>query len=142
MLDELSDRIGTYLASRSVGIVSATGGVEEWAQPVRYRLVTPPGHASLMIACLLPRWSELVFRLEQDARVLLTVPDPGDAALRWLQCRGMATLLPPSDWSACLPSVFSCARLADLYVEGRITPKRIDLVDEARGWGMRETLEF
>jgi len=47
--------------------------------------------------------------------------------LRWLQYHGTAHITDSTD---------------DRYATIHIVPQRIDLVDENRGWGMRETLDI
>jgi hypothetical protein len=63
--------------------------------------------------------------------------------LRWLQYRGSAQPIAAPEWSSLLPEGMSNARAAEeRYVAVRIKPARIDLIDETRGWGARETLDL
>jgi hypothetical protein len=47
--------------------------------------------------------------------------------MRWLQYRGIARIGDSTD---------------ERYVTIHITPQHIDLIDESRGWGARETYEI
>lgn len=144
MLDELRDRIIAYLGEHQVCVLSTTGPEGPRAMPVRYR------NLGLEIECLLPRWTDVAYDLQQDPRVMLIVQDisacgeqsrttPG---LRWLQCVGTAQPVERPDWTALLPTGTSLASPGDLYLVVRVTPRRIDLMDESRGWGGRETLDL
>jgi LuxR family maltose regulon positive regulatory protein len=122
-----------------------------WAMPVRYRLLpAAPGHHGLDIACLVPRWADVAYFIEQDPRVLFVVHDPPPSplaggttggCLRWLQIAGAAEPIAAPDWTALLPGWASTAPSEALYSALRVTPTRLDLFDEGRGWGARETVE-
>jgi len=60
--------------------------------------------------------------------------------LGWLQ--GIARPVPAPDWAGLLPTWTSATPPDALYLVVRVTPQRIDLFDEGRGWGARETLEL
>jgi hypothetical protein len=142
VFNELRDRITAYLANHRVCVVSTSGTLGAWAMPALYRVVAN----ALEVECLLPRWADVTFHLEQDPQVLLII---GDACaqekrngLRWLQYRGTARPSVAPEWSSLLPEGRSTARPEERYVAMRIKPARIDLIDETRGWGARETLEL
>mgnify|MGYP000489325127 CR=1 FL=1 len=60
MLDELRDHMAAYLAHHRVCILS-TGDVRGvWAMPVQYR------SRGLEAECLVPRWTDVAYRLEQE----------------------------------------------------------------------------
>jgi hypothetical protein len=111
--------------------------------PVRYRNV------GLEVDCLLPRWADVAYYIEQDPHVLLVILDspptgggePG-GGLRWLQYRGTAQPISSPDWDRLLPEGTPRVRPEERYVAIRITPERIDLIDESYGWGARETLDL
>ncbi len=122
MLDELRDRITYYLTQNQVCIVSTSGTLGAWAIPARYE------SRGLEIDCLLPAWSDPIYHLEQDPHALVIVLDTQSGPCHWLQYRGIARLDP--------------CPAGDRYVAVHVTPERLDLIDERRGWGARETLEL
>ncbi len=135
MLDKLRDRMAAYLSQHRVCVISAAGPDGARAIPARYR------NAGLEVDCLLPRWADVAYYLEQDGRVALVVQDTGAQGLRWLRCLGAAHLVEQPDWDALLPKGAHTPAPDELYLVVRVTPRRIDLLDESRGWGARETLE-
>jgi hypothetical protein len=105
--------------------------------PVHYRSL------GLEIDCLLPRWADVTYHLEQEPTVMLIIQDVGTPALRWLQCWGTARPAERPDWQGLLPKDSSATvSPGDLYLVVRMKPERIDLVDEGQGWGVRETLNL
>ena len=48
----------------------------------------------------------------------------------------------PPDMTTLLPRWISTTQPEALYLVVRVTPGRIDLVDEELGWGTQETLEW
>ena len=137
MLDELRERMTAYLAEHQVCILSTTGAEGAWAMPVRYR------NHGLEVDCLLPRWSDAAYHLEQDPRVMLVFLDAATNSLRWLQVLGTARPVENPDWTGLLPEGSPTAIPPDdLYLVVRVTPWRIDLLDESLGWGVRETLDL
>ncbi|OGO40655.1 MAG: hypothetical protein A2Z04_04985 [Chloroflexi bacterium RBG_16_57_9] len=135
MLDKLRDQISAYLAHHDVCILSTAGTEGAWAMPVRYR------SRGLEVECLVPRWADVAYYLEQDPRVLLVIQACGNDSLRWLQYRGRARPVSAPNWVEWSPGRVSPALADDLYLVVHVTPERIDLFDESRGWGARETLE-
>jgi hypothetical protein len=93
-----------------------------WAVIAQYQ------NRGLELDCLLPRWSDAVYHLEQDLHTLVIILDAQSSHSRWLQYRGIASVDP--------------ALANDRYFAIHITPERIDLIDETRGWGARETLDL
>lgn len=116
----LRERAMATLSQNRVCVVATHGPDGAWAVPVEYQ------SRGLELDCRLPRWSDSVYHIQQDPRVMAIVIDLLSVPLRWLQCRGLARLTEPSD---------------DRYVTIRIAPEHIDLIDEDRGWGARETLD-
>lgn len=95
----------------------------------------------------------MTYHLEQNPQVLLVIHDypptnsspqagGSEGGLRWLQYLGTAQPLDSPDWSELLPAATATPLLDDLYIVIRVTPERIDLIDESRGWGARETLDL
>ncbi len=136
MLDKLRDRMTAYLSEHRVCVLSTAGPEGARAMPVYYR------SAGLEIDCLLPRWADVAYHLEQDPRVALVVQDDSVPPLRWLRCLGTAQPVAQPDWDALLPEGTHTPTPDELYLVVRVTPRRIDLLDESRGWGARETLEM
>jgi hypothetical protein len=103
--------------------------------PVRYR------NHGLEVDCLVPRWTDVAYHLEQDPHVLLIVQGCHASSLRWLQVQGTAQPVAAPDWAELLPGRTSTAPPDELYRVIRVTSERVDLFDESKGWGARETLE-
>lgn len=121
MDDEVRDHIIRVLARNRVCVLSASGSFAAWAVAAQY------GHVSLGLECQVPRWSEVVYHLEQDPHATVIVVDAEADPLCWLHYRGVAR---------------TGLGVDDRYVAIHIEPERIDLIDEGQGWGARETLEL
>ncbi len=135
MLDELRDRIARYLLSNRICIITTSNSADALAMPAWYRLVTGSTHQqTLQVDCLLPKWTLLNYHIAKNPRVTLIFPDLSADRLRWLQYQGTAQAMAGTEWN---DSVW----LDDGYLIIRVTPMRIDLIDESRGWGVRETWE-
>lgn len=141
--DEQKSGMAAFLAHQRTGVISAIAGQGMWAMPVWYRLAPgPSGSRSLAVDCLVPRWADIAHLLTQDARVVLIVQASSGAGLRWVQMRGTAREIEAPDWARILPRWVSTAQPDALFLVVRVTPIRIDLVDEDLGWGVQETLEW
>jgi len=136
MLDQLRAQMAAFLAAHDVCILSTSGAGGAWAMPVRYR------SRGLQVDCLIPRWADVAYFAERDPNVLLLIEDAEAPATRWLQIEGAASAAPDPDWAQWLPSWPSPALPAELYLLLRVMPRRIELFDEACGWGARETVEL
>lgn len=55
---------------------------------------------------------------------------------------GTARPVEAPDWAGLLPRWVSTVQPDALYLVVRVTPSRIDLVDEDLGWGVQETVEW
>jgi hypothetical protein len=121
MLDELRDRVIAYLAQNCVCVICTSGSCGAWAITTHYT------NDGLELTCQVPRWADVLFHLEHDPHALVIVLGNPHDPLCWLEYRGLAHLLDASD---------------DRYVTVYLTPIRIDLLDEQRGWGVRETLDL
>ncbi len=119
MLEELRNRIISYLSQNRVCVIATSGSLGAWAVSAQY------DNAGLELNCRLPRWSDALFHIEQEPRVMAIIQDADP--LRWMQYGGVAVIADSSD---------------ERYVNVHIVPKRIDLIDESRGWGARETLDL
>jgi nitroimidazol reductase NimA-like FMN-containing flavoprotein (pyridoxamine 5'-phosphate oxidase superfamily) len=141
--DEQRERIASFLAHQRTGVISTTGSPGVWAMPVWYRpLPGPPGGRDLEVDCLVPRWADVAHPLTQNSRVVLIVQASSGAGLRWLQIQGTARPVEAPEWSRLLPRWVSAVQPDALYLVVRVTPSRIDLIDEDLGWGVQETLEW
>jgi len=119
VLDELRNRVISYLSQNRVCVIATSGSPGAWAVSAQY------DNAGLELNCRLPRWSDTLFHIEQEPRVIAIIQDANPR--RWLQYLGTARILDPTD---------------DRYTTIHIMPERIDLIDEDRGWGARETLDI
>ncbi len=129
-LDQLIDQFAQQLAGSDVGVLYVAGASPH---PVRYR------SRRLAVESLLPRWSDLAYAVEAQPMVSLIIPDTGDA-LCWLQYQGRARVVETADWDELLRD--DRLQLPAGYIRVAIQPQRLDLFDERRGWGARETLEL
>ncbi len=139
MLDELRDRIIDYLARNRLCVVTSLtsdGTAGEWAIPARYC------REGLELDLLIPSWADVVYYIEQKPQVLLIVQDAESGGIRWLQYRGVAKAVAPTDSLMLFSKTIPEKQLSGQFVMLHVTPERIDLVDDNRGWGVRETLEL
>ncbi len=137
MLDQLRDQIATYLANHHVCVICTVGAQGASAMPARYR------NHRLEVDCLIPRWAEVAYHLQENARTVLVIVDEASDGARWLEVLGCARVLASPAWNGLLPdSVRRSVPLGDLYLVVRVTPQRIDMFDESKGWGARETVEL
>lgn len=127
--DQFVDQFAQHLARFDVGVLYVPGAS---LLPVRYR------SQRLAVECLIPRWSDLAYALEEQPVATLITP-AGDP-VSWLQYQGLARLSDTPDWDELLQD--SRLPLPVGYLRIAIQPKRLDLFDERRGWGFRETLEL
>lgn len=140
---EHSDRFAAFLAHQRICVLSTVASQGVWTLPVWYRPHAPAsGGTSLEVDCLVPRWTDVAHHLVQDARVVLIVQASSGAGLRWLQIQGTARPIEAPRWDGLLPRWARTLQPDALYLVVRITPSRIDLVDEEFGWGVQETLEW
>jgi hypothetical protein len=121
VLEVLRDQVISFLSQNSVCIIATSGSFGAWAVPAPYE------NKGLELICRLPRWSDAFYHIEQEPRVMAIVMDSRATTLRWMQYHGVARITDATD---------------DRYVTILITPQHIDLIDESRGWGARETLDL
>lgn len=121
MLDELRDRLITYLSRNRVCVITTNGSGGAWAVAAQYH------NDGLLLNCRVPRWCDAVYHLELDPRTVVIVVDEHPAQLRWLEYRGTAHIVDTPD---------------QRHVAVSITPERVDLIDERHGWGARESLDL
>jgi hypothetical protein len=152
-LDVLRRQIAAFLSAHTTCVLSATEPSGVQSVVVSYR------HEGIVVECLLPRWSDMAFYLEQDPCVVLVVQDVtilgetldpvqdgrdrATPVLRWLQIRGTARRVEQPNWTSLLLEGAPASTLPqELYLVVRVVPQRIDLLDESWGWGVRETLDL
>jgi hypothetical protein len=141
--DELRNRIAAFLAHERTCILSTKASQGVWAMPVRYSsLSRTSGSPGLEVDCLVPRWSDVAHHLTQEPRVVLIVQASSGAGLCWLQIQGMVQPVEAPEWSRLLPRYASIMQPDALYLVVRVTPSRMDLVNEDLGWGVQDTLEW
>ena len=104
-----------------------------YALPVRFRV------RGAFVECQIPTWSGVGDLPGEAALVIIEEAAP---ALRWLFIRGPATVVAEPDWAELHPPDSGRIALDELYQLLRITPKRMELIDEQRGWGCRETADL
>lgn len=136
MLNELRGRAITLLTAHQTCVLTTSGAGGAWAMPVRCR------SQGLAVECLLPRWADAAYFVEQDPNVLLLIQDAEAPATRWLRIEGVARAVPDPDWARWLPAWSSPLSPTELYLLLRVTPHRIELFDEAAGWGAREGVDI
>ncbi len=135
MVDQLRDRMTGYLATHTVGVLSAgrRNGVE--ASVVRYH------NHGLQVECLVPRWAGAAYYLQKQSRMVLIIPTENESTC-WMQYVGVAGVAAEGSWTHFAEALTSPYTLQDRYLLVEITPRRIDLIDQRHGWGARETLEL
>lgn len=137
------NRFTAFLAHQRTCIISTTASHGVWAIPVWYRSVLRNSrNPTLEINCLVPRWSDVAHHLTQVPKVVLIIQTTSGAGLCWLQVQGMAREVEIPDWTRLLPRWASKVQPDSLYQVVRVTPGRIDLIDDELGWGIQETLEW
>jgi hypothetical protein len=120
----------------TLGTRHAVLGVAGYALPVRFRV------RGSIVECGVPTWSGVSDLLEKKEEVTLVVVKNLDTKLRWLFLRGDGSVIKNRDWEGLVPSKHCLVDPGDLYQLLRIEPKRIELFNEQRGWGYRETADF
>ena len=135
MLDQLRERMAAYLAAHSIAVFYAGRQSGTGATVVRYR------NDVLRVECLLPRWADAAYYLQETPRALLIVPTTDEHAC-WLQYTGDARIVAAPDWSTFAKHDSSPHSLHARYLIVELTPRRLDLFDQRHSWGARETLEL
>lgn len=111
-------------------------GIDGYALPVRFRV------CGQIVECSVPTWSEVGELLEKIEEVTLVAIKKSGSELRWVFLRGAAVIVKNQDWECLVPPERSLVDPEDLYQLLRINPSRIELFDEQRGWGYRETADY
>lgn len=121
VLGGLRDRLIDFLSDHQMCVIATRGAHDAWAIPVSYE------NEGLELKCRLPGWSDVLYYIEQEPKIMAIIMQSESSALRWLQYRGAARI---------------SRRLDDRYVLVHIVPEHLDLIDETQGWGVRETLDL
>ena len=121
-MDELRERIAAYLAQNQMCVISTNGCHGAWSVAAQYQ------HHGLELDCRVPHWSDALFHLEQDPSVQVIILDAQSSPSHWLHYRGTARV--------------DSSSTDERYATVHVTPERVDLMDESRGWGARDTLEL
>lgn len=111
-------------------------GVAGYALPVRFRV------RGSIVECSVPTWSGIIDLLEKTEVVTLVAVQNSGTTLNWLYLRGVGSVIENQDWEGLIPSERSLVDAGDLYQLLRLEPERMELFDEQRGWGYRETADF
>lgn len=122
------------LSQSGVGVVVLSAA--RYALPVRFRV------QGAVLECRVPTWSGLGDQVANSGEVTLVAVVDTEPDLAWIFIRGTAAVVPEPDWTGMLPRVGSRMDPNDLYQLIRITPRRIERVDESQGWGCRETVDL
>lgn len=136
MLDHLCVRIKEFLTEGHLGVLSAASPKGVLSLPVRYRV------SGLELDCLVPRWSDLAFLIEEDPDVTLLLVASTPDGLNWLHYRGRATLIDPIPWTGLETGHPKGIRPDELFHFVHLRPTRIELVSGPPGRCGRETLDF
>ncbi len=111
-------------------------GLADYALPVRFRV------RGTIVECQVPTWSGVSDLIEKKKEVTLVAVQFFETNLCWLFLRGEGSIIKNPDWEGFVPLQSSWVEPDDLYLLLRIVPKRIEIFDEQRGWGFRETTDF
>lgn len=111
-------------------------GIDEYALPVRFRVCRQ------IVECSVPIWSEVEELLEKVEEVTLVAIKKSESDLSWVFIRGAGVIVKNRDWEGLVPPERSLVEPGDLYQLLRINPSRIEMFDEQRGWGYRETADY
>jgi len=140
---EQSHRFATLLACNRICTIATSTSLGTGVIPARYR-ARPEGSrgSRLRLDCLVPRWSDMAYYLEQSPDVILIIQLSRGIGLSWLQVQGSSKNIHNPDWSRLLPDWARTSQPDFHYLVVRVNPCRIDLIDEDLGWGVQETLEW
>jgi hypothetical protein len=120
----------------TLGTRYAVLGVAGYALPVRFRI------CGSIVECGVPMWSGISDLLEKTKEVTMVAVKNSEPNLCWLFIRGLGSVIKNQDWEGLIPQERNLIEPGDLYQLLRIEPRRMELFDEQRGWGFRETADF
>lgn len=126
----------TLQTLETMGIKSAVLVIDGYALPVHFRICRSN------VECSVPSWCGISDLPEKIEEVLLVFLKNSNTDLSWIFLRGAGKIVKTQDWDGLLPSEHSLVCPEDLYHILHIEPTRMELFDETRGWGFRETTDF
>ncbi len=133
-IDQLHDVLAVWLRGAHTGVLSVPGVPDVAPLPVHYQ------SRQLAVTCLVPRWSDLAEALHHQPTALLIIPAAPDPEC-WLQYQGWSRLVSATAWVRIWPGGLTLQQANERFLVVALTPQRLDLFDERRGWGARETLD-
>ena len=128
MIDKLRQEITEFLQQHQVGHLALSAPDGPWASVVRFM------SAGLTLYLIEPRASDLVFYVENDPHIVLTIDEPGadpeDRPQKSIQLFGSARILAPHELPPGLAEIQAAWRLKNqqspgVYVMIELKPKRI-----------------
>ncbi len=128
MQDQLRNHSIEYLSAGTFATLSGGAAADLWSVPVCYQ-VEKSMEAKFVIDCTFPAWTAAAFHVSEQTDALLVVLLKGSPNRRWVEVSGRI-----------LKSSGPVQRTLSRVCTARLSPKRLDLLDEQRG--MRETLEW
>ena len=120
----------------TMGTKYAVLGLNGYSLLVRFRV------CGEIVECSVSSWSGLRDFPEKVEEVTLVVIKNSEDNLSWIFLRGTGSIIENQGWGALFPSEHALVDPKDLYHILRIEPKRMELFDEKRGWGFRETVDL
>ena len=111
-------------------------GLGRYALPVPFRI------RAKAVECRVPTWCGVEDLLPEMGEVTLVAAGETGPSLRWLFIRGPGSVVRDPDWEGLQLPAQGSVSPDDLYQVLRVVPKRIELIDEERGWGFRETIDL
>lgn len=121
---------------KAMDLQFAVLGVHNYALLVRFQI------REQKVECLVPTWIGLEELLEQTKEVTLAVVERLEPSPRWLFLKGFGSIAKNPDWMDLIPAIPDKVNPEDLYQVLRIEPKRMELLDDEQGWGVRQTADF
>lgn len=136
MYHELRQQMNQFLAAHHTCILSCACEQGSGSLPVNYI------NHGLKLVCLLPRWADVVFYLENNPQVTVLVIERCEPPFRWLQLNGAVNWVD----NLYLPYTAGWAYRLEFRPESHrliaIDPVHFKLVDESLGWGPWATLDL
>ena len=120
----------------TIGTGYAVLGMNGYSLLVRFRV------CGGVVECSVPTWNGLSDLPEKIEAVTLVVINNSETDLSWVFVRGTGRIVENQSWETLIPSEHGLVDPEDLYHLLRIEPTRMELFDEKRGWGFRETADL
>ncbi|HEU5100937.1 MAG TPA: hypothetical protein VFU22_18045 [Roseiflexaceae bacterium] len=132
-IDQLYDVLEACLSGSHAGLLSVPDIPGVAPLPVHYQ------SRQLAVTCLIPRWSDLAEALQHQSTALIIPASPDPQC--WLQYQGQVRLVSAAAWGS-VPGGLTAQQANERFLVVALIPQRLDLFDEQRGWGARETLDL